>query len=80
VTLDALSFDADHSTRRDAASHSISLSSFYFVVTLIMIEAPMQHLASLSQYLQKEECDLVKASAIASAVIESLKDKRNSDE
>lgn len=57
------------------------MNSFDFIVSLVMIEQPMQNIVPLSQALQKENCDLVQASAMAmaSTLITMFKEKRESD-
>src|SRR5664279_5372783 len=79
-TLDVLRLDSDTNTRNDATSLSAAISSFEFLVTMVMVEAPMQHLASLCGALQNQQCDLVKASSMAMSVIGLLQEKRNSDD
>jgi len=79
-TLDALKLDNDTNTKNDATSLCAALTSFEFLVTMVLVEAPMQHLASLCSTLQSEQCDLVKASSSAMSVIGVLSGKRNSEE
>ena len=79
-TLDVLKSDSYTHTRNDATSLSNSISSFEFLVALVVVEAPMQHLAPLCSALQNQQCDLVKASSMALSVIGMLRENRNSDE
>lgn len=79
ATLQELKTDADVNTRSDAVSLSVTLDGFEFIVTMIMVEAPMQHLVGLCDFLQKEQCDLVKASSMAQTVINVMSENRNSD-
>ena len=55
------------------------MNSFDFIVSLVMIEQPMQNIVPLSQAPQKENCDLVQASAMPSTLITMFKEKRESD-
>jgi hypothetical protein len=79
-TLDTLKGSTDNITKRDADSLSLSLCTFDFLVSMVMIEAPMQQLVPLCDSLQTEHCDLVKASSLANTIICSLKEKRNTDD
>ena len=79
ATLETLQEDSDSKTQSKATSFYNSLTSFSFLVSLVLIEAPMQHLVPLTQSLQSTSTDLVKASSHASSTVTLLQKKRNEE-
>lgn len=76
-TLEDLQEDDDAKTRSNATSLYNSITSFTFIVSLVMVEAPMQHLVPLCNMLQDTQANLLNAAAHASSTIKVLEKKRN---
>jgi hypothetical protein len=77
ATLEDLQDDPDSKTRNKATSIYNSVTTFSFLVSLVLIESPMQQLIPLTQSIQSSSTDLVKASEHASSKVILLQKKRN---
>ena len=62
-----------------ARSHLRSITSFDFIVSLVVCEHVLQATTALSVYLQGKSCDLLEAVRESMSVIRILKDERNDD-
>ncbi|MES9884352.1 MAG: DUF4371 domain-containing protein, partial [Sedimenticola sp.] len=76
-TLIDLQSDSDSKARGDATSYDRAIHSFDFVIALCCVGGPLEYLTPLSNMMQAPDCDLVRASAYASNLIELLLTKRN---
>ena len=74
-TLQALADDGDAT----ANSLLCALTAFEFIVSLIVVEHFLGYTAELSTYLQKENCDLLKAVKHGQDMIETINQKRNDE-
>lgn len=78
-TLGELSTDTDNKTSSSSTTFLYSINNFNFVLPLFVAIRIFQYTASLSLYLQNDDCDLVKATEQAINIVEMLKTKRETD-
>ncbi len=80
ITLEILQSDDSKDVARDAMAYLKSVTSFEFIIALFTADELMAPMQPLSQALQNEQMDLVRASERAARIISMIQSQRSESE